>query len=344
MTAIDPAALERGIREADRRAVARAVTLVESSAPRTTSRPRPSSSKSWRARPARPCASGSPGRPGVGKSTFIESLGTFLTSRGHKVAVLAVDPTSAAGGGSILGDKTRMERLARDPGAFIRPTPSGTARGGVARRTPEAIRIVEAAGFDVVIVETVGVGQSEAAVAAMTDVFVLLLAPGAGDELQGIKRGIVELAHLVLVNKADGDFAGAAQRTAGEYRNAFRLLAGSDAGWRVEVRTCSALTGSGIAEAWDCIERYRSWYEATGARSRRRSGQAREWLWSEITEGVRSAVESREDLRRLAESLEGDVAAGRAPAAAAARRIIEAAFGTGGRGAGREPGEKEGMQ
>ena len=343
MTAIDPAALERGIREADRRAVARAVTLVESSRPDHQPAAAELLEKLARA-PGQALRIGLSGAPGVGKSTFIESLGTFLTSRGHKVAVLAVDPTSAAGGGSILGDKTRMERLARDPGAFIRPTPSGTARGGVARRTPEAIRIVEAAGFDVVIVETVGVGQSEAAVAAMTDVFVLLLAPGAGDELQGIKRGIVELAHLVLVNKADGDFAGAAQRTAGEYRNAFRLLAGSDAGWRVEVRTCSALTGSGIAEAWDCIERYRSWYEATGARSRRRSGQAREWLWSEITDGVRSAVESREDLRRLAESLEGDVAAGRAPAAAAARRIIEAAFGTGGRGAGREPGEKEGMQ
>ena len=329
MAASDPAALERGIREADRRAVARAITLVESSHPDHQPVAAELLEKLARS-PGQALRVGLSGAPGVGKSTFIESLGTILTSRGHKVAVLAVDPSSAVGGGSILGDKTRMERLACDPGAFIRPTPSGTARGGVARRTPEAIRIVEAAGFDVVIVETVGVGQSEAAVAAMTDVFVLLLAPGAGDELQGIKRGVVELAHLVLVNKADGDLAGAAQRTAAEYRNAFRLLAGSDAGWRVEVHTCSALTGSGIAEAWGCIERYRDWYEATGARSRRRSEQAREWLWSEITESVRAAVESREDLRRLAESLEGDVAAGRVPVVTAARRVVEAAFGAGG--------------
>ena len=328
MTAIDPAALERGIREADRRAVARAITLVESSHPDHQPAAAELLERLARA-PGHALRIGLSGAPGVGKSTFIESFGTFLTGRGHKVAVLAVDPTSAVGGGSILGDKTRMERLARDPGAFIRPTPSGTARGGVARRTPEAIRIVEAVGFDVVIVETVGVGQSEASVSAMTDVFVLLLAPGAGDELQGIKRGIVELAHLVLVNKADGDLADAAQRTAAEYRNAFRLLAGSDAGWRVEVRTCSALTGSGIAEAWDCIERYRDWYETTGARSRRRSGQTREWLWSEVADRVRVTIESREDLKRTVESLEGDVAAGRASAATAARRIIEAAFGAG---------------
>ena len=148
--------------------------------------------------------------------------------------------------------------------------------------------------------------------------------------LQGIKRGIVELAHLVLVNKADGDLAGAAQCTAAEYRNAFRLLAGSDAGWRVEVHTCSALTGSGIAEAWGSIERYRGWYEAAGARSRRRSGQAREWLWSEVADGVRAAVESREDLKRLVESLEGDVVAGKVPASVAARRIVEAVLGAGG--------------
>ena len=325
MTAFDPSALVRGIREADRRAVARAITLVESSRPDHRSAAAELLEKLARA-PGQALRIGLSGAPGVGKSTFIESLGTYLTGHGHKVAVLAVDPSSALSGGSILGDKTRMERLARDPCAFVRPSPSGAARGGVARRTPETIRIVEAAGFDVTIVETVGVGQSEAAVASMTDVFVLLLAPGAGDELQGIKRGIVELAHLVLVNKADGGLAGAAGRTAAEYRNAFRLLAGSDAGWRVEVRTCSALTGAGIAEAWSSIERYRDWYEATGARSRRRSEQARAWLWSEITDSVRAAVEAREDLRRLVESLEGDVAVGRIPAATAAQRVTDAAF------------------
>ena len=327
MPVIDPAALERGIRCADRRAIARAITLVESAHP--DHQPAVANLLERLAQaPGEALRIGLSGAPGVGKSTFIESLGTFLVERGHRLAVLAVDPTSAVSGGSILGDKTRMERLARDPRAFIRPTPSGAVSGGVGRRTPEAIRIVEAAGFDAVIVETVGVGQSEAAVAAMTDVFVLLLAPGAGDELQGIKRGIVELAHLVLVNKADGDLAAEAQRTASEYRNALRLLASRDAGWRMEVHTCSALTGSGIPEAWGCIERYREWYEGTGARSRRRFGQARDWLWSEIAGSVRATIESRDDLGQLVESLEADVAAGRVPAAAAARRVIEAAFAT----------------
>jgi len=324
---IDPAALERGIRCADRRTVARAITLVESSHPDHQPAVADLLERLAQA-PGEALRIGLSGAPGVGKSTFIESFGTFLVERGHRVAVLAVDPTSAVSGGSILGDKTRMERLARDPRAFIRPTPSGAVSGGVGRRTPETIRIVEAAGFDAVIVETVGVGQSEAAVAAMTDVFVLLLAPGAGDELQGIKRGIVELAHLVLVNKADGDLVGEAQRTAAEYRNALRLIAARDAGWSMEVHTCSALTGSGIPEAWNCIERYREWYEGTGARSRRRSGQARDWLWSEIAGSVRATIESRDDLRRLVESLEADVAAGRVPASVAARRVIAAAFAT----------------
>ena len=327
MSVIDPAALERGIRCADRRAIARAITLVESSHPDHQPAVADLLERLAQA-PGEALRIGLSGAPGVGKSTFIESFGTFLVERGHRVAVLAVDPTSAVSGGSILGDKTRMERLARDPRAFIRPTPSGAVSGGVGRRTPETIRIVEAAGFGAVIVETVGVGQSEAAVADMTDVFVLLLAPGAGDELQGIKRGIVELAHLVLVNKADGDLADEAQRTAAEYRNALRLIAARDAGWSVEVHTCSARTGSGIPEAWGCIERYREWYEGTGARSRRRSRQARDWLWSEIAGSVRATIESRDDLRRLVESLEADVAAGRVPAAAAARLVIAAAFAT----------------
>ena len=329
MPVVDPVGLERGIRGADRRAIARAITLVESS--RSDHWPAAAELLQRLARaPGQALRIGLSGAPGVGKSTFIESFGMSLVAGGHRVAVLAVDPSSAVSGGSILGDKTRMERLARDPRAFIRPTPSGAVPGGVGRRTPEAIRIVEAAGFDVVIVETVGVGQSEAAVAGMTDVFVLLLAPGAGDELQGIKRGIVELAHLVLVNKADGDFAGAAHRTTAEYRNALRMLAASDTGWNTEVHPCSALTGSGIPEAWGCIERYRDWYETTGARSRRRSEQARGWLWSEIADRIRATIESRADLKQLVESLEGDVAAGRVPVAAAARRVIAAAFETAG--------------
>ena len=327
MAVIDPAALEYGIRNGERRAIARAITLVESSRADHQSAATELLERLARS-PGPALRIGLSGAPGVGKSTFIESFGIFLVDHGHKVAVLAVDPSSTVSGGSILGDKTRMERLAADPRAYIRPTPSGASLGGVGRRTPEAIRIVEAAGFDVVIVETVGVGQSEAAVAAMTDIFVLLLAPGAGDELQGIKRGIVELAHLVLVNKADGDLADEARRTAAEYRNAFRMLAGGGTGWKVEVHTCSALTGSGVAEAWERIERYRAWYEATGARLRRRTEQARGWLWREIADGFRATVESREDLKRLVEGLEEDVAAGRTPATAAARRIIAAAFET----------------
>lgn len=326
---IDPVGLERGIRCADRRAIARAITLVESSRP--DHQPAAADLLERLAQsPGQALRIGLSGAPGVGKSTFIESFGTFLIGRGHKVAVLAVDPSSAVSGGSILGDKTRMESLAVDPRAYIRPTPSGMSLGGVARRTRETIRIVEAAGFDVVIVETVGVGQSQAAVAAMTDIFVLLLSPGAGDELQGIKRGIVELAHLALVNKADGDLADEARRTAAEYRNAFRMLAGGS-GWKVEVHTCSALTGVGISDAWECIERYRGWYEESGARSRRRTEQARGWLWSEITDSVRATLESRADLKRLVESLEEDVAAGKTSAAAAARRVISAAFAPTGR-------------
>ena len=325
MPVIDPAGLERGIRSADRRAIARAITLVESS--HSDHQPAAADLLGRLAQaPGDATRIGLSGAPGVGKSTFIESFGTFLVDRGHKLAVLAVDPSSAVSGGSILGDKTRMERLAADPRAYIRPTPAGPSLGGVARRTRETIRIVEAAGFDVVIVETVGAGQSEAAVAAMTDIFVLLLSPGAGDELQGIKRGIVELAHLALVNKADGDLADEARRTAAEYRNAFRMLAAADSGWKVEVHTCSALFGVGISSAWECIERYREWYESSGARSRRRSEQAQGWLWSEIVDSVRATIESRTDLKRLVESMEEEVAAGRMSAAAAARRVISVAF------------------
>ena len=325
MSSFDVEALARGVCGGERRAIARAITLVES-----THSDHQSAAADLLERlsnsPGKALRIGLSGAPGVGKSTFIESFGTFLVGRGHRIAVLAVDPSSAVSGGSILGDKTRMERLAVEPRAYIRPTPSGMSLGGVARRTRETIRIVEAARFDIVIVETVGVGQSEAAVAAMTDIFVLLLSPGAGDELQGIKRGIVELAHLALVNKADGDLADEARRTAAEYRNAFRMLTGSGSGWKVEVHTCSALRGSGIAEAWACIERYRDWYETTGTRSRMRSEQARGWLWSEIADSVRMTIESRDDLKGLVRTLEEQVAAGKTPAAVAARRIIAAAF------------------
>ncbi|WP_052121509.1 methylmalonyl Co-A mutase-associated GTPase MeaB, partial [Inquilinus limosus] len=239
------------IRDGDRRALARAITLVESR--RADHRERAEALLEALA----PAAGGAvrigiSGPPGVGKSTFIESLGLHLTGQGHRVAVLAVDPSSQRSGGSILGDKTRMELLTRDPAAFIRPSPAGSTLGGVARRTRETLLLCEAAGHDVVIVETVGVGQSETAVAQMVDVFLLLLLPGAGDELQGIKRGIVEVADILVVNKADGDRKGAANHAAAEYRHALALLRGTG-GWTPPVLQCSALENRGIDAVWDMI-------------------------------------------------------------------------------------------
>ncbi len=317
----DHAELALKIGRGDRRALAQAITLVESSridhrvlADDLMERLEPS---------GRSLRIGLSGPPGAGKSTFIESSGLALLERGYRVAVLAIDPSSVVGGGSILGDKTRMERLSVHRDAFIRPTPANAGFGGVARRTREVIRVVEAAGFDIVIVETVGVGQCEVAVASMSDLFVLLLSPGAGDELQGIKRGIVELAHFVFVNKDDGDLAADAVRTAGDYRKALSLLVGKAQDWRVEVHRCSALTGRGIDDAVDCILRYRRWYETSGACGKRRFEQARAWLWSEITEQLRERVDARRGLDDIVESLEKEVAADRISASAAARRVIE---------------------
>ena len=212
------------------------------------------------------------GAPGAGKSTFIEALGTHLVAQDHRVAVLAVDPSSTRSGGSILGDKTRMEQLTRSPDAFVRPSPTGGTLGGVARRTREALLLCEAAGFDVVLVETVGVGQSEVKVAAMVDLFLVLVAPGGGDELQGLKRGIMELADLVVVNKADGDLAAVAAHTAADYAAALHLVRPRIAAWTPRVLTCSALTGTGIAEVWEAVAEFR---DGGGRRAARRSGRAR---------------------------------------------------------------------
>ena len=226
-------------------------------APTTATKPRRSSQACSRT-PATRSAIGISGAPGVGKSTFIEALGLHLVEQGHRVAVLAVDPSSTRSGGSILGDKTRMEELTRSPQAFVRPSPSGGTLGGVARRTREAMLLCEAAGFDVVLVETVGVGQSEVAVAAMVDLFLVLVAPGAGDELQGIKRGIMELADLVVVNKADGDLAPRPRATASDYASALHLVRPRTPSWSPRVVTCSALLGDGIDEVWHAIGEYRS--------------------------------------------------------------------------------------
>ncbi len=314
--------LAGGLRGADRRALARAITLIESTradhraaAVRLLDRIIEHTGAAMRA--------GISGTPGVGKSTFIETLGSLLIERGHKVAVLTVDPSSARSGGSILGDKTRMQTLARRPEAFIRPSPSGTTLGGVARRTREAILLCEAAGFDIVLVETVGVGQSETAVADMTDLFVLLLAPGAGDELQGIKRGIVELADLLVINKADGDRVRAAERTAADYAGALRLLRPRSTLWSVPVLTCSALEATGVDRVWAQMRRYHDTLRAGGELERRRADQALAWRWAAATEDLTERLRESPALRERVPELEQAVGAGRIAPSAAARELVE---------------------
>jgi LAO/AO transport system kinase len=264
------------------------------------------------------------GPPGAGKSTFIERFGLTGVARGHHVAVLAIDPSSKRGGGAILADKTRMAELGRSPQAFIRPSSAGSSRGGAARRTREAILLCEAAGFGAVIVESLGVGQSETAVSEMTDIFVLILPPAAGDELQGIKRGIVELADLVLVNKADGELAEAAQRTAADYASALRLVRPPSPEWTVPVRAISALEGRGIAEIWDDIAQFRAALEASGAWTKRRRDQARTALWSEIEAGLLENFRSAPGIAGRLAALEADVVAGRRTPAEAARQVLAA--------------------
>jgi LAO/AO transport system kinase len=321
-----PADLAAAVIAGDRRALARGITLIESTrgdhraeAMALLDALLPRAGQSIRV--------GVSGAPGVGKSSFIEAFGLHVISRGHRLAVLAVDPSSKLGGGSILGDKTRMAELAKDERAFIRPSPAGETLGGVARRTAESITAVEAAGFDVVLIETVGVGQSETAVADMVDMFVLLLQPGGGDDLQGMKRGIVELADLILVNKADGELAAAAGRTAADYRHALRLLHAPTPGWTPEVRLCSALTGAGIAEAWQAVERFRATLSADGGLQRRRGEQAKEALRRELGESLRAALRADPDVARRLVDLEERVAAGRLSPAAAADRLVASFLG-----------------
>jgi LAO/AO transport system kinase len=261
------------------------------------------------------------GVPGVGKSTFIERFGLSLLEQGRSLAVLAIDPSSKRGGGSILGDKTRMEELSRRHAAFIRPSPAGATLGGVARRTRETMLLVEAAGFDTVIVETVGVGQSETAVADMVDMFIVLLLPAGGDDLQGIKRGVIELADLIVVNKADGDLLATARRSASDYQHALRMLRSPTAGWTPEVTTASALTGDGVAEV--CF------MTAVGEKgvARRRADQARAWMWNEVGETLLAELRKHPGVRKLVTGLEREVEAGRATPAAAARLMLKAFHG-----------------
>ncbi len=318
----EPERLAAQVRAGDRRALGQAITLVESTHPqdrepanRLLELLAPHAGHSIRV--------GITGVPGVGKSTFIEALGNFVIDRGHRVAVLAVDPSSALSGGSILGDKTRMETLSRRLEAFIRPSPAGGTLGGVTRNTRETMLIVEAAGFDVVIVETVGVGQSETAVAEMTDMFLLMLLPGGGDELQGIKRGIVELADLIVVNKADGELASAAARSAADYRGALGFLRPRSAHWEVPVETCSALGGLGIDTVWETIERYRETLSASGDLAAARAHQAKAWLWREAAELLTGALRADAQVQARLEGLEADVAAGRTSPRVAAQVLVE---------------------
>lgn len=314
--------LARAVLEGNRRALAQAITLIESTradhrvaASDLLERLVPHSGHSIRL--------GVSGVPGVGKSTFVEALGNHVIDAGHRVAVLTVDPSSAISGGSILGDKTRMELLSRRPEAYIRPSPAGKTLGGVTRRSREALILCEAAGFDVVIVETVGVGQSETKVADMTDMFVLLQLPGGGDELQGIKRGIMELADLILINKADDELKALAGRSVADYSNALRLLHPRSVNWKVEVRTCSARDGDGIAGVWELVLKHRSVHEASGELNTRRAAQARDWMWSEVSDSLLTALQSNPVVCEQIPLLEAAAREGRIPPTVAARQLIE---------------------
>ncbi|THD81605.1 methylmalonyl Co-A mutase-associated GTPase MeaB [Aliigemmobacter aestuarii] len=307
---MDIAALARSVTDGDRRALARAITLVESA--RADHRAAARELVAEVAQAGRQALRiGLSGTPGVGKSTFIEAFGCFLTGQGMRVAVLAVDPSSARSGGSILGDKTRMERLSRDPRAFIRPSPSQTHLGGVARRTREAVALCEAAGFDVVLIETVGVGQSETVVAEICDLFVLLLAPAGGDELQGVKRGIMEMADLILVNKADGDLKPAALRTQADYAGALRLLRKrpQDPEGFPKAMCVSALEEAGLERAWDEMRTLADWRRAQGHWDRRRAEQARHWFEEEVRQGLLAAL-AQGEARGLMQALGDRVAQG----------------------------------
>jgi len=329
--ATDLAALEDGVLAGDRSSLGRAITLIESRAAEKRAQgeallerllphlARPGRDAAWRV--------GITGVPGVGKSTFIDALGTHLTAQGHRVAVLAVDPTSPLTGGSILGDKTRMHRLSVDPNAFIRPSPSSGTLGGVAARTRETMLVCEAAGFDVVLVETVGVGQSETVVEAMVDFFLVLMLAGAGDELQGIKRGVLEIADLIAVNKADGDNVAAAERARAEYAGALQLLRPKCDTWQPTASCVSALTGAGLEELWDTVGEHHEALEASGDLARRRSDQLRRWMWEQVDDGLRRRLGEDVGVQALATELEAEVRAGSLLASRAARRILDAFLG-----------------
>ncbi|QCK86567.1 methylmalonyl Co-A mutase-associated GTPase MeaB [Phreatobacter aquaticus] len=319
----DPEALAQAIRSGNRAGLARAITLVESTraehqalARDLVQRLLPETGRAIRI--------GITGVPGAGKSTTIDTFGSNLTAAGHKVAVLAVDPSSSRTGGSILGDKTRMAQLSVDPNAYVRPSPSSGTLGGVAAKTRETMLLCEAAGFDVILVETVGVGQSETAVADMTDLFVVLMLPGAGDELQGIKKGILELADIIAVNKADGDGATRARAAAAEYRAALHIMAPKSLVWSPPVLMISGLTNLGLDELWAQIGMFRAKTEASGDFAAKRRAQGVKWMWTLLQERVTDRLRRDPDLKARLPAIEADVASGRLAPMVAVEEIARA--------------------
>ncbi|RTL68795.1 MAG: methylmalonyl Co-A mutase-associated GTPase MeaB [Pseudonocardiaceae bacterium] len=319
---IDVDALTEGVLGGSRSLLARAITLVESqradhrlAAQELLSRLQPHAGGARRV--------GISGVPGVGKSTFIEALGTRLTGAGHRVAVLAVDPSSTRTKGSILGDKTRMARLSTDDNAFVRPSPSAGTLGGVARATRETIVLMEAAGFDVVLVETVGVGQSEIAVSEMVDTFLFLTIARTGDALQGIKKGILEIADVVAVNKADGPHEKEARGAAAELRAALRLMTPASESWRPPVLPCSAQTGAGLDDVWGAVEKHRATLDGTGELADRRAAQQVGWMWAMVRDQLMDRLRSDPGVREKLPTLEREVRAGEMPPSVAARTVLD---------------------
>lgn len=320
---VDVDALAKGVLEGSRSTLARAITLVESTRADHRARARellvellPHSGDAHRI--------GITGVPGVGKSTFIESLGTMLTRAGHRVGVLAVDPSSTRSGGSVLGDKTRMPELSTDPAAFVRPSPTAGTLGGVARATRETIVLMEAAGFDVVLVETVGVGQSEITVAGMVDCFLLLTLARTGDQLQGIKKGVLELADIVAVNKADGPHETEARKAARELRGALRLLTPASPTWTPPVLTCSGLTATGLDLVWEQVEQHRARLSETGELADKRSNQRLDWTWSLVRDQLMTELTQDPGVREVLTDVERSVHDGELTAGIAAERILDA--------------------